>query len=66
MRVIPAEGLGGIWGAGKGAEVEFSLKSVFYKGLTKTEGPPMPLWMEYAHKLYTKVWMETAIFNVMV
>lgn len=40
---------------------EFRLKSVFYSGLGKTEAAPMPSHVEFAHRLYTKLWMETAI-----
>ncbi|TVY38618.1 hypothetical protein LCER1_G008841 [Lachnellula cervina] len=43
---------------------EFRLKSVFYTGLGKAEGPPMPAHVFFAHKLYTKLWMETAVGNV--
>ena len=45
--------------------VEFSLKSVFFKGLGKSDAAPMPAHVEFAHRLYTKLWMETAIYNVM-
>ena len=46
----------------------FSLKSVFYKGAGKVEGVdgPMPAPVEFAHRLYTKLLMETAIHNVVV
>ena len=46
---------------------EFQLKSVFYQGLGKsaTGTPPMGAWMEWAHRLYTKLWMESAVRNVM-
>lgn len=43
---------------------EFRLKSVFFKG-TGTNGAPMPAHIEFLHRLYTKLWMETAIRNVM-
>lgn len=43
---------------------EFRLKSVFYKGLGKADGKPMPDHIEFLHRLYTKLWMETAIRNV--
>ncbi|TVY39883.1 hypothetical protein LOCC1_G006111 [Lachnellula occidentalis] len=45
---------------------EFRLKSVFYTGLGKAEAGPMPLHVLFAHKLYTKLWMETAVGNVMM
>ncbi|KZF20774.1 hypothetical protein L228DRAFT_240528 [Xylona heveae TC161] len=43
---------------------EFTLKSVFYQGLGKASGPPMPDYIVWLHKQYTKLWMETAIWNV--
>jgi hypothetical protein len=43
---------------------EFRLKSIFYKGLGTADAPPMPAHVEFAHRLYTKLWMETAIPNV--
>jgi hypothetical protein len=43
---------------------EFQLKSVFYQGLGKATGNPMPAHIEFLHRLYTKLWMETAIRNV--
>jgi hypothetical protein len=45
---------------------EFRLKSVFYKGLGKAENPPMPSHVEFAHRLYTKLWMESAVRNVVM
>jgi hypothetical protein len=45
---------------------EFRLKSVFYKGLGRAENPPMPSHVEFAHRLYTKLWMESAVSNVMM
>jgi hypothetical protein len=45
---------------------EFRLKSVFYKGLGKADGKPMPEHIEFLHRLYTKLWMETAVRNVML
>ncbi|PQE26550.1 14-alpha sterol demethylase Cyp51B protein [Rutstroemia sp. NJR-2017a BBW] len=44
----------------------FSLKSVFYKGTGKETGKPMPEHVEFAHRLYTKLWMETAVQNVVM
>lgn len=51
--------------------VEFRLKSVFFKGTGHVEGGlqgkgPMPAHVEWAHRLYTKVWMETALGNVVL
>jgi hypothetical protein len=43
---------------------EFRLMSVFYKGLGTATSPPMPAHVEFAHRLYTKLWMETAVGNV--
>lgn len=45
---------------------EFQLKSCFYQGLGKSDSgkPPLSPWMDWAHKLYTKLWMESAIRNV--
>ncbi|CZT50108.1 uncharacterized protein RSE6_11039 [Rhynchosporium secalis] len=45
---------------------EFRLKSVFYKGLGKADGKPMPAHIEFLHRIYTKIWMETAIRNVVL
>lgn len=45
---------------------EFRLKSVFYKGLGKADSKPMPDHIEFAHRLYTKLWMETAMGNVLL
>jgi len=45
---------------------EFGLKSVFYYGLGKATGAPMPVHVEFLHRQYTKLWMETAIENVTV
>ena len=43
---------------------EFRLKSVFYQGMGKAEGPPMGPFMWWAHKMYTKGMMEGAVRNV--
>jgi hypothetical protein len=45
---------------------EFRLKSVFYKGLGTATAPPMPSHVEFAHRLYTKLWMESAVRNVVM
>ncbi|RLM01925.1 hypothetical protein CFD26_108227 [Aspergillus turcosus] len=44
---------------------EFGLKSVFFQGLGKAEGQPMPPHIEWLHRQYSKLWMETAIRNVL-
>ncbi|CAG8974276.1 hypothetical protein HYALB_00010344 [Hymenoscyphus albidus] len=43
---------------------EFRLKSAFFQGRGKAEGKPMPEHIEFLHRLYTKLWMETAVRNV--
>ena|SRR2546421_12238572 len=43
---------------------EFRLKSVFYQGLGEAAGKPMDGFMWWAHKQYTKLWMESAVRNV--
>jgi hypothetical protein len=43
---------------------EFRLKSVFYQGLGEAQGKPVEGLMWWAHKLYTKLWMESAVRNV--
>jgi hypothetical protein len=43
--------------------VEFGLRSVFYLGLGKADGPPMPAHIEFLHREYAKLWMETAVSN---
>lgn len=42
---------------------EFTLKSCLYQGLGKTEAPPMDFMMEWLHRQYTKLWMETAVLK---
>ncbi|KAJ7088539.1 hypothetical protein C8R43DRAFT_1082338 [Mycena crocata] len=42
---------------------EFGLKSVFFQGEGKTEGS-MPAHIAFAHRLYTKLWMESALRKV--
>jgi len=43
---------------------EFTLTSIFYQGTGKASGPPMPSHIAFLHRVYTKLWMETAILNV--
>ncbi|GAB7352745.1 hypothetical protein MBLNU459_g3097t1 [Dothideomycetes sp. NU459] len=66
LEVRPSEGLFEMSAVIKPDEgvAEFQLKSVFYQGLGKAAGPPMPVWMEFLHRQYTKLWMETAVSNV--
>lgn len=45
---------------------EFQLKSVFYQGLGRAEKGPMPSWVEFLHRQYTKVMMETAVRGLLV
>jgi len=44
-------------------EAVFGLKSVLFQGLGKADGPPMPPHIEFLHRVYTKLWMETAVSN---
>ncbi|KAA8894824.1 hypothetical protein FN846DRAFT_894714 [Sphaerosporella brunnea] len=44
--------------------VEFALESYFFQGLGKAEGITSK-WMDMLHRVYTKMWMETAIWNCM-
>ncbi|KAF8183766.1 hypothetical protein K438DRAFT_1766640 [Mycena galopus ATCC 62051] len=44
--------------------VEFGLKSVFFRGEGTSEGT-MPAHIAFAHRLYTKLWMESAIRKVL-
>lgn len=44
---------------------EFRLKSAFFQGLGKSEGKAMPDHIEFLHRLYTKLWMETGVGNVL-
>ncbi|RHZ58935.1 uncharacterized protein CDV56_105351 [Aspergillus thermomutatus] len=53
VKVKPEEGV-----------AEFGLKSCFFQGLGKAETQPMPPHMVWLHQQYTKLWMETAIRNV--
>jgi hypothetical protein len=39
---------------------------VFFKGQGTTTAGPMPAHVEFAHRLYTKLWMETAVQNVVL
>lgn len=43
--------------------VEFGLKSIFYNGVDGTG--KMPVWMEFLHREYAKLWMETAVRNTL-
>ncbi|KKK15768.1 hypothetical protein ARAM_004292 [Aspergillus rambellii] len=43
---------------------ELGLKSVFYRGLGKADGPPMPPHIAWLHQQYTKLLSETALANI--
>ncbi|KAK2882713.1 hypothetical protein FQN49_000075 [Arthroderma sp. PD_2] len=43
---------------------EFSLKSVLFQGLEKTDKSPMPSYIEWLHRQYAKLWMETALLRI--
>ncbi|KAG9247480.1 hypothetical protein BJ878DRAFT_539265 [Calycina marina] len=45
---------------------EFGLKSVFFVGDKKIDGTsgPMPAHIEFLHRLYTKLWLETAVLRL--
>ena len=43
---------------------EFGVKSVFFQGLGKAETKPMPPHIDWLHKQYSKLWLETALTNV--
>ncbi|PLB40325.1 uncharacterized protein BDW47DRAFT_101792 [Aspergillus candidus] len=43
---------------------EFGLKSCFFQGRGKADAPPMPAHIDWLHKQYTKLWLETALVNV--
>ncbi|KAF2151301.1 hypothetical protein K461DRAFT_295366 [Myriangium duriaei CBS 260.36] len=42
-------------------EVELQLKSVFFNSETSSEEHPVPWHIEFAHRWYTKIWMESAL-----
>ncbi|KAL2851179.1 hypothetical protein BJY01DRAFT_232993 [Aspergillus pseudoustus] len=44
--------------------VEFGLKTCFFQGLGKTQGPPVPAPIEWLHRQYVKLLMESALQNV--
>ncbi|KUJ14931.1 uncharacterized protein LY89DRAFT_125544 [Mollisia scopiformis] len=44
-------------------EAVFGLKSVLFQGLGKADKAPMPPHIEFLHRVYTKLWMETAVSN---
>ncbi|KAJ6542713.1 hypothetical protein B0H19DRAFT_1035126 [Mycena capillaripes] len=43
---------------------EFGLKSVFFQGEGKSDGGSLPPHIAFAHRLYTKLWMESALRKV--
>lgn len=55
VRVKPEQGV-----------AEFQLKSVFFKGLGTASEPPMPEHIAFAHRLYTKLFMETAVRRIIL
>ncbi|KAL2811428.1 hypothetical protein BJX63DRAFT_276479 [Aspergillus granulosus] len=44
--------------------VEFGLKTYFFQGLGKAQGPPVPAPVEWLHRQYVKLLLETAVQNV--
>lgn len=44
---------------------EFGVKSCFFQGLGKAESQPMPEHIAWLHYQYAKLWLETAIRNVL-
>lgn len=44
----------------------FELKSVLFAGVGKHTEKPMPDMLEFAHRLYTKLLMETAVGNCLM
>ncbi|KAJ0415151.1 hypothetical protein BJY00DRAFT_268035 [Aspergillus carlsbadensis] len=45
-------------------EVELGLKTCFFQGLGRAQGPPVPAPVEWLHRLYVKLLLETAVQNV--
>ena len=45
---------------------EFQLKSVFFQGLGTATEPPMPSPVAFAHRVYTKLLMETAVRRILL
>lgn len=45
---------------------EFQLKSVFFKGIGTATEPPMPWHVEWLHRQYTKLMMETSVRRLML
>lgn len=43
---------------------EFGVKSCFFQGLGKAESKPMPPHIDWLHRQYSKLLLETAIANV--
>ncbi|KAJ7737907.1 hypothetical protein DFH07DRAFT_927443 [Mycena maculata] len=44
---------------------EFGLKSIFFQGEGKSEGAMVPSHIAFLHRLYTKLWMEFALRNIL-
>lgn len=66
--VRPSDGLFEIGAVVKQEEgvAEFTLTSCFYQGLGKAESGPMPPHIEWLHRQYTKLWLETAVLKTCV
>lgn len=42
--------------------VELTMKSVFYKGLGTADTAPMPVHIEFLHRLYVSFWLVLCCF----
>ncbi|KAL3456423.1 hypothetical protein BJX64DRAFT_294106 [Aspergillus heterothallicus] len=65
--VREVDGLFGISAVAKPEQgvVEFGLKTCFFQGLGKTHSRPVPAPIEWLHRQYVKLLMETAVHNVL-
>ncbi|KAJ5908761.1 hypothetical protein N7495_001443 [Penicillium taxi] len=63
--VRPSDGLFEIGAVIKQEEgvAEFTLKSCLFQGEGKADAPPFDSMMDWLHKQYTKLWMETAVLK---
>lgn len=66
--VRPSDGLFQIGAVVKPEQgiAEFSLKSCLYKGEGTADSAPMGPWMDWLHKQYAKLWLETAVLKNVV
>ncbi|KAJ5223974.1 hypothetical protein N7468_008516 [Penicillium chermesinum] len=66
--VRPADGLFQIGAVVKPEQgiAEFTLKSCFFQGEGKADAVPMGPWMDWAHKQYTKLWLESGVLKNVV